>query len=383
MLSTPTSDQEKTESINLENEGKKFLLLIKSTNESITFIASDPEDIGSSKYIRKMSLKEIKEKETHNLLMGLNTCGEFSDYLKALSEMKKLFLNKKENKINMIFTVEYLLKKHNIEFELLPEKMNIDDVIKELCKEVNILKEEVKNLKKGKNENLEKENQELKNSIELLKKENINLKEEIKEIKKILEPINNKFKEGITNNKHIFNNKSVIMKENEFNLINLAIKSRLNKDIKELKKLYQATIDGDGAINFHSKCDNIPNTLVIIKSAGNRRFGGFTTQIWDSSGGKWKDDKNAFLFSLDKQKIYPYKNDGKAIYSYKDYGPCFGSAFDIYLGNNAIQQKQLYTNESYSSSSYNFYGDNNGLSEDGKSSYIYPTDYEVFQVIFT
>ena len=66
------------------------------------------------------------------------------------------------------------------------------------------------------------------------------------------------------------------MKENEFNLINLAIKSRLNKEVKELKKIYQATIDGDGAINFHSKCDNIPNTLVLIKSAGNRRFGGLT-----------------------------------------------------------------------------------------------------------
>ena len=382
MSSAPTSNQEKTESINIENEGKKYLLLIKSTNESITFIASDPEDIGSSKYIRKMDLKEIREKETHNLLMGLNTCGEFSDYLKALSEMKKLLLIKKENKLNMCFTVEYLLKKHNIEIDLLPEKINVDDVIKELCKEVNILKEEVKNLKKCKNENLEKENQELKNSIELLKKENINLKEEIKEIKKILEPINNKFKEGILNNKYIFNNKSVIMKENEFNLINLAIKSRLNKDVKELKKLYQATIDGDGAINFHSKCDNISNTLVLIKSAGNRRFGGFTTQTWDTSN-KWKDDKNSFLFSLDKQKIYPYKNNGNAIYCYKDNGPAFGSGHDIYLGNNAIQQKQLHTNESYSGCSYNFYGDNNALSEDGKASYIYPSDYEVFQVIFT
>ena len=40
-----------------------------------------------------------------------------------------------------------------------------------------------------------------------------------------------------------------------------------NKEVKELKKLYQATIDGDGAINFYSRCDNIPNTLVVIKSA--------------------------------------------------------------------------------------------------------------------
>ena len=377
MQSAPISRLEKTESINVENDNKKFLLIIKSSNESITFIASDPENIGSSKYLRKMSLKEIKEKETHNLLMGLNTCGEFSDYLKALSEMKKLLLIKKEDKINMIFTVEYLLKKHDIEIDLFPEKINIDEIIKELCKEVNGLKEEVKNLKKGVNINLEKENKELKNSIEQLKNENINLKNEIKEIKKILEPINNKFQED----KILINSKSVIIKENEFNLINLAIKSRLNKDIKELKKLYQAKIDGDCAINFHSKCDNIPNTLVLIKSAGNRRFGGFTTQTWDSSG-KWKDDKNAFLFSLDKQRIYSYKNNGKAIYCSKDYGPTFGCGNNIYLGNNPIQQKQLYTYESYSGSSYNFNGDNNALSESGNGSCIYAAEYEVFQVIF-
>ena len=378
MQSAPISTPEKTESINIENDNKKFLLIIKSSNESITFIASEPEDIGSLKYLRKMSLKEIKEKETHNLLIGLNTCGEFSDYLKALSEMKKLLLIKKEDKINMIFTVEYLLKKHDIEIDLFPEKINIDEIIKELCKEVNGLKEEVKNLKKGVNINLEKENKELKNSIEQLKNENINLKNEIKEIKKILEPINKKFQED----KIIINSKSVIMRENEFNLINLAVKSRLNKDIKELKKLYQATIDGDGVINFHSKCDNIPNTLVLFKSAGNRRFGGFTTQTWESTSGNWKDDKNAFLFSLDKQRIYSYKNNGYAIYCYKDYGPTFGGGHTIYLGNNPIQQKQLYTYESYSGSSYNFNGDNNALSESGNGNCIYAAEYEVFQVIF-
>ena len=87
------------------------------------------------------------------------------------------------------------------------------------------------------------------------------------------------------------NNKSSIMKENEFDIINTAIKVRLNKDVKDLIKLYQASIDGDGAINFHSRCDNIPNTLVIIKSVGNRRFGGFTSVQWSSpSSAEWKDD---------------------------------------------------------------------------------------------
>ena len=62
------------------------------------------------------------------------------------------------------------------------------------------------------------------------------------------------------------------MKQIEFDLINIAIKSRLNKGIKELKKLYQAIIDGDSPLNFYSRCDNIPKTFTLIKSSGNRRF---------------------------------------------------------------------------------------------------------------
>ena len=46
---------------------------------------------------------------------------------------------------------------------------------------------------------------------------------------------------------------------------------------------------------------------------------------------------------------------------------------DIYIGNNAIQEKKLDTYELYSNSSYNFYGDKNALSEDGKANYIYPS----------
>ena len=36
----------------------------------------------------------------------------------------------------------------------------------------------------------------------------------------------------------------------------------------------------------------------------------------------------------------------------------------------------------YHTDSYDFYGDNNGLSEDGKGDYIYAKDYEVFEIIF-
>ena len=92
-------------------------------------------------------------------------------------------------------------------------------------------------------------------------------------------------------------NLSSIMEENEFEFINSAIKERLNKDAKELKKLYQATVDGFKPETFHSKCDGIPNTLVLLKSEGNRRFGGFTPSQWTSSlHGQPFYDKNTFLF---------------------------------------------------------------------------------------
>ena len=178
------------------------------------------------------------------------------------------------------------------------------------------------------------------------------------------------------------------MKENELNLINYAILSKLNKEIKELKKLYQATIDGDRACDFHRKCDKIPNTLVLVKSAGNRRFGGFTTKTWDFYNTSYfeKEDKNAFLFSLDKNKIYFCKNGRYAIKCDPNEGPCFIYGFT--LGDNSIKEKALYTYESYSNTnsnyaSYDFDGDNNALSEfEAKSGLIYATEYEVFQVIF-
>jgi hypothetical protein len=265
--------------------------------------------------------------------------------------MKKITLTIKEKIVFINLTVEFILKKHLIEIELFPDDNNFEAIGRELYRELSI------------------ENSVLKNRMNELEKQ-------VKELQKLIEP-------NISINKLKLSNKSVIMKENEFEMIHLAIKSRINKEIKELKKLYQATIDGDGAINFHSRCDNIPNTLVLIKSAGNRRFGGFTSAQWSSpSSGEYKDDQNAFLFSLDKQKIYSYKKDGKAIYNYKDCGPIFGGGYDICINLHGIQEKHLYTYESYSGCSYNYNGDGNALSEDGKASWIYALEYEVFQVIF-
>ena len=338
MEQAPTPNDQKI-LIDLELNHKKYILEIISGKDSMTMNLSSSEDDCIS-YTRNLTLKDLKDMSQFFAL--LNSCQDFSFNLKKLAEEKKLSLNKKMNKIDICFTLEYFTQKQLIEISLFSGTGN-DAHLEERIKK------------------LEAEN---------------------KEIKKEIEELRRKFNEGVKINRHIFNNNSTILQNNEFDLIHLAIKSRLNKEVKELKKLYQATIDGDGPINFHSRCDNIPNTLVLIKSAGNRRFGGFASEIWESpTSGKYKDDKNSFLFSLDKQKIYSYKNDGKALYCNQNNGPCFGYGYTIGIYGNSIQEKKLYTYETLENSSYNFYGDKNALSEDGKASCIYASEIEVFQVI--
>ena len=82
-----------------------------------------------------------------------------------------------------------------------------------------------------------------------------------------------------------------------------------------------------------------------------------------SSKGEYKDDPNAFLFSLDKQKMYSYKSDDNAIYNYKNNGPSFGNGADIRIYKHSIEDKKLLTYESSSSVSHNYNGDKNALSE--------------------
>ena len=58
----------------------------------------------------------------------------------------------------------------------------------------------------------------------------------------------------------------IIETEEESDMIISAIKRTMNKEIKEIKKLYQATKDGGyDPLIFHKKCDNILNTIVLFK----------------------------------------------------------------------------------------------------------------------
>ena len=143
--------------------------------------------------------------------------------------------------------------------------------------------------------------------------------------------------------------------------------------------LYRATMDGGDTINFHKKCDNVPNTLILVKTEY-RRFGGFTPIPWSTIGDyKYDPEMKTFVFSLDNKKIYYLKDKGsQAVCHRKECGPCFGGGFDIGIVGNQIKEKKLYTFQY----SYDYKGDNQSLSEYVEPGILQALDYEVFQIIF-
>ena len=398
--------------IKIEYNNNNYFLNIVINNDIINFSINDKEQLLSINYIKKMSFKEIKD--LNKGFSILNSINDFYDYLKILSKNKKINIKKDENKISIILFIEVLLKKEIIEINLYPGKIDLDLNIKNICKEIiyikekindiDILKNENKELKEKQNKEInklkEKENEinELKEKIENQNKEINNLKEKLNEINILNEKIENQNKE-INNlkekeinklkqktyllfeNVKFENDKSVIMKEDERNMIFSEIENKMNKKIIKIKKLYQATIDGGDPINFHSKCDNIENTLVLIKSEGFRRFGGFTPIPWTSiENGVFKKDpsSNSFVFSLDKNEIYSLISGFNAVYHNKDSGPCFGGGRDIAIDKNPIKEKTLHTCQVC----YDYKGDKYSLSEYDGNNKIKALEYEVFQVIF-
>ena len=96
------------------------------------------------------------------------------------------------------------------------------------------------------------------------------------------------------------------------------------------KLLYKGTRDGDTAAEFHARCDEAEKTLLFVEDSMGNKFGGFTSQDW---GGEYlqKKDDEAFIFSLNKNKVYDVIPDQNAIGCYPNFGPVFfGCQIRIY-----------------------------------------------------
>lgn len=118
----------------------------------------------------------------------------------------------------------------------------------------------------------------------------------------------------------------------------------LSKKIGEA--IYIASLDGDAASDFHSACDNMGPTVVIVESMSGAVFGGYTDVNWSSASGWFhKSSVNAFVFrlrpSLDQYLLF---NSDYAVFHHTGRGPVFGSLeyADMYIGDYPLSSTNNY-----------------------------------------
>ncbi len=119
--------------------------------------------------------------------------------------------------------------------------------------------------------------------------------------------------------------------------------------------------EGFDSIEFHKRCDEIANTLTIIKSEHGNIFGGFAEKAWDSSNQLYEDPK-AFIFSLVNKENKPFKAmstyRARAIRCDPSYGPSFGGHdIKIWSNSNSNQESCSYFGYSFGHADYQFNSD--------------------------
>ena len=349
----------------LEENDKNYLFGFEIKEEYLTLTVNVIERNCGFYQIQK-NLEDWKK--IHIVFNCFKNLKSIKDFLIKAINKKDIKINFSEKMLLININIEILYENQMISIELIQKEINKDDLILKLC-------EIIKNIKKEKSKsdiNIIKELENQKNEINVLKSEIKTLNEMINDLKNvydILEQIN-------------FYSSSILKNKEEIDLLKSAIKERLGKDIKYFKRLYKASIDGEDSSTFHKLCDNFENTISFVKTGGYRRFGGFTTQTWNQVSSYTKTDQHAFVFSLDKLKIYPYTNNGRAIRCDNNYHPTFGvGTCDFRLCGKPLTSKTLYTNQTSGDRSYNYNGDGNALSEDGTGNCITTLEIEVYQVI--
>jgi DNA repair exonuclease SbcCD ATPase subunit len=258
--------------------------LLRQENENLKLknqFIKNTQDGNQSKEIIFRKEKESYIKEIENLRNQLGKLNEFEEYKRM-----------KEEEISLLKT--------QIE-ELLSNQKRIEDFANQKQREIdelNLYIEELLNKQK-------QSEYEYQNMLRQTQQRETNMEDQMLSIQDTrLEVVKG----------------DIIQNTKELELLTRKI-SKNNRKIT-LNLLYKATVDSDKAQAFHNKCDSVNNSLVLVKSANGKRFGGYTTCNW-SGDSIDKKDENAFVFSLDKMKIYDIIPGEDAIGCYPKYGPVF------------------------------------------------------------
>lgn len=91
-----------------------------------------------------------------------------------------------------------------------------------------------------------------------------------------------------------------------------------------MELIYQGSVDGFTADTFFLKCCRSYSTIIVVESTDGYKFGGYSDMTWAKVEMKHYRSYNTWLYSIDKNKVYPVKNPDKAIYYCRGYGAVFG-----------------------------------------------------------
>ena len=376
----------------IEDEAeKKYLANLDVQSNSLIITLVSLNDIIGARYTESFTLDSLKKiNKSFKMYESLDEVIEF------ISEILK------EKKFNTVFQKEFIIlelkvvigaKKSEIfQLKLQKQKLNKDDTLLILCQKIENLYKELQELKSGENTidkitELVKEykEQNFNKKYDLLNNQLLTLTQEISKIKNNASSNTNLPVTTINNNINpTFDLGDLFETDKEVDLVKNEIKNVVKKEPKYTKKLFSTVTDGDLSKTFHEKCDNINNTLVIIKASNGKRFGGFVTQCWDCNSG-FKNDPLAFIFSLDNMGVYDNIFSKNSIYCSFSYGPYFGNGCDIVIGNKCLTKKSSYTFKNEQETSFNYNGAqalSGELDFSVTSRYFLIQQYEVYEIEF-
>ena len=294
---------------------------------------------------------EYNTVETGNIeSYGVESTANLENYGVNIAETNIITDNNQTNDIEMLKTkVDELMgfKSQIGELNNFKEKIEQMDLVKTQAEEIKQLKSKIAELTSPKKSEEKTDEESLKNKIKELEDIKLKHEQEIKDLKlqsakksevKEEKEVKVEIKKEAPKieKKHVFGEKTqkykvkgdIIHNKDEIELITRKI-NKVNKKIT-LNLIYKATVDSDKASAFHEKCDSAKSSLVLVETDEGKRFGGFTTSSW-SGDCVDKKDEDAFVFSLDKMKVYPNIPDEDAIGCYPKYGPIFlGCQIRIY-----------------------------------------------------
>ena len=231
----------------------------------------------------------------HKYFRMFDSLKELGDELISLINNKKVEIENFEND-KIILKLELMSRNNNF-INIILRKVDLNDKDK-----INYVFEEIKNLKKI-DKIKDKKINDLEKKIEDLEKINSQFKKELDELKNKIEKLNTKETILSKINSKIFQNESEIQ----------LILSNIKNNPKSLELLYSSEIDGENENKFKNCYTNKNDILILVKTIKHKRFGAYSHESFLAEYFN-KKDINAFLFNLDKKKIYKSKRTSYSIW---------------------------------------------------------------------